>query len=209
VTRWRTMKIRSVLIGSALGWVGPAAAGEEPWRTVPYVEAVCSRMPAVPVTFSLPGDYVSRAIGRSVEAGCLWGTKEDLDRVTADPNQGDFSSLKRGVIRARVTTQIVCDPATGVFDAMDGAGEAGIKKQLQATGAKVLIFKKETLGGLPALRIDAELPRAGRVYMLYLGNTRFSSNTLLVNYYGSKEGDAADQAAWSRFVAGIKKAGGN
>ncbi len=42
--------------------------------------------------------------------------------------------------------------------------------------------------------------------MLYLGNTRFSSNTLLVNYYQPKKRTAANDALWARFVAGIRKA---
>jgi hypothetical protein len=42
--------------------------------------------------------------------------------------------------------------------------------------------------------------------MLYLGNTRFSSNTLLVNYYQSKKRTTADDALWAHFVASIRKA---
>jgi len=181
----------------------PAAAT---FRTVTYVEAVCGRMPSVPVTFSMPADYVSRAVGKSVEGGCLWGTQEDLDRATAVPEQGDFSDLRRGIFRARVSTNLVCDPATGVFDSMDGSGEEGIRQQLQATGASLVKWKKETLGGLPALQIVADLAGRGRVYMLYLGNTRFSSNVLLVNYYQPNKRTAADDALWARFVAGIRKA---
>ena len=182
----------------------PGAPGE--FRTVAYRDAVCQRMPAVPVTFSLPADYVSRSVGKSVEAGCLWGTKEDLDRVTAVPDEGDFSALKRGVFRARVSTNIVCSAKTGTFDAMDGSGEAGIRAQLEASGASLVTWKKETLGGLPALQIVADLGPSGRVYMLYLGNTGFSSNTLLVNYYQPKKRTADDDALWARFVSGIRRA---
>jgi len=182
----------------------PGAPGE--FRTVTYRDAVCQRLPAVPVTFSLPADYVSRSVGKSVEAGCLWGTKEDLDRVTAVPDEGDFSALKRGVFRARVSTNIVCSAKTGTFDAMDGSGEAGIRAQLEASGASLVTWKKETLGGLPALQIVADLGPSGRVYMLYLGNTGFSSNTLLVNYYQPKKRTADDDALWARFVSGIRRA---
>jgi len=194
-----------------LGAAEQSAAGggaERPFRTISYSEMVCGRMPPVPVTFSVPADYVSRAVGQTVEGGCLWGTKDDLDRVTAVPEQGDFSELRRGVVRARVSTNVVCNPATGVFDAMDGAGEAGIRREMQQTGAKLLTWKKETLGGLPALQIVADLGPAGRVYMLYLGNTGFSSNTLLVNYYQPKKRTAADDQVWTRLVAGVRKSGG-
>jgi hypothetical protein len=184
----------------------PAAGQTGAFRTVAYVDLVCRRMPSIPVSFSLPADYLSRAVGRSVEGGCIWGTKEDLDRVTAVPDEGDFSALQRGVFRARVTTNIICNPETGIFDAMDGTGEAGIKKQLEGTGAALVTWKKEWLGGLPALQIVADLGSRGRVYMLYLGNTRFSSNVLLVNYYQAKQQTKADDETWARFVAGIRKA---
>jgi hypothetical protein len=165
-------------------------------------------MPAVPVTFVFPEDYISRSVGETVEGGCLWGTKADLDRVTLVPGEGDFSALNRGIFRARVSTNIVCDPKTGTFDAMDGSGEAGIRRQFEASGTALVTWKKETLAGLPALQIVADLRGMGRVYMLYLGNTGFSSNVLLVNYYQPKKRTAADDALWSRFVSGIRKAAG-
>lgn len=182
------------------------AAPQEEFRTVTYREAVCQRLPSVPVTFSFPADYVARSVGETVEGGCLWGTRADLDRVTIVPGEGDFSELTRGVFRARVSTNIVCDPKTGTFDAMDGAGEAGIRRQFEASAASLITWKKERLAGLPALQIVADLPGMGRVYMLYLGNTGFSSNTMLVNYYQPKKRTAADDALWSRFVAGVRKA---
>ena len=89
---------------------------------------------------------------------------------------------------------------------MDGTGEAGIRRQLESTGAALVTWKKETLAGLPALQIVADIPAAGRVYMLYLGNTHVSSNTVLVNYYQPKRRTSADDALWSRFVAGVRKA---
>jgi hypothetical protein len=182
-----------------------SAAPAGKFQTISYVDAVCRRMPSVPVTFSMPADYLSRSVGKTVEGGCLWGTREDLDRVTASPEEGDFSALNRGVFRARVSTNVVCT-RTGTFDSMDGTGEAGIRQQFEATGASLVTWKKETLAGLPALQIVADLPGAGRVYMLYLGNTRFSSNTLLVNYYQPKKRTTSDDTLWAHFVAGIRKA---
>jgi hypothetical protein len=177
------------------------------FRDVPYSDAVCGRMPDVPVTFSMPADFVSRSVGKTIEGGCLWGTKADLDRATAVPEEGDFSALERGIFRARTSINIVCNPSTGVFDAMDGAGEGGIRQQLKATGASIVTFKKQTLGGLPALQIVADLGRAGRVYMLYLGNTKVPSNTVLVNFYGPAVKTKADDETWSRFVNGTRASG--
>jgi len=185
----------------------PPSGGTAPtFRTVSYADATCNRLPAVPVTFSLPADYLSRSVGKTVEGGCLWGTKEDLDRVTADPDAGDFSELKRGVFRARVSTNVICSPATGIFDSMDGTGEAGIRSQVDAMGGSVVTWKKEQLAGLPGLQIVADLGELGRVYMLYLGNTKVSSNVVLVNYYQPEKRTAADDEIWARFVAGIQKA---
>src|SRR6185436_16308643 len=113
--------------------------------------------------------YVSRSPTKSTEAGCLWGMKADLDRVTADPAQGDFTDLKAGVFRLRMSTNVVLDPQTGVFDGMDGSGEAGIRRGIEQAGARIFVWKKTTIAGLPALQIVANAG-GSRVYMLYLGN---------------------------------------
>jgi hypothetical protein len=181
----------------------PAAVGI--FRTVSYTDAVCARVPTMPIVFDMPTDFVARAVGKSAEAGCLWGIEDDLNRVTARPDEGDFSTLRRGVFRARMSTNIVCSDETGVFDQMDGTGEAGIRKVLEGTGAKVIVWKKETIADLPGLQIVADIP-GGRVYMLYLGKVHSPSNTLLVNYYHPIKRSAADDALWARFVAGIRKA---
>jgi hypothetical protein len=174
------------------------------FQTVSFTDAVCAHIPPVPISFDMPTDFGARAIPGSSEAGCLWGVKEDLDRVLKVPDEGDFSALRRGVFRLRMSTNIVCGPESGVFDQMDGSGEQGIRQQLEATGATVVIWKKETLAGLPALQIVADF--AGRrAYMLYLGNTHYVSNTLLVNYYHPLKRSDLDDVLWARFVAGIKK----
>ena len=98
---------------------------------------------------------------------------------------------------------MINNPQTGVFDAMDGSGEEGLRRQLLGAGAKLVTFKKETLGGLPALQIVADVG-PDRAYMLYLGNTRFNSNAILVNYYRPQKKSAADDRLWARFLAGIK-----
>lgn len=181
------------------------AATRVDWRAVTFTDAVCARIPPVAVAFEMPAAYVGRAVGSSAEAGCLWGAKEDLDRVTADPTQGDFTSLRRGVFRARLSTNVVNSPDTGVFDAMDGAGEAGIRATLEKTGARLTTWKKRTIAGLPALEIVADLGR-DRVYMLYLGNTHFISNAMLVNYFPATPRTAADDEIWAHFVAAIAPA---
>ena len=188
----------------------PPATGPAPakgMKTVSFTDAVCAYIPAIPITFEMPADLIARKIGDNSEAGCLWGVKEDLDRITADPSQGDFTDLRRGVFRARLSTNVVCDPKTGIFDSMDGAGEGSIRTQLQGAGARVVIWKKSTLGGLPALQIVADVA-GSRVYMLYLGNTKYISNVMLVNYYPPNTRSAADDELWARFVEGIRKVGG-
>jgi hypothetical protein len=175
-------------------------------RTISFTEAVCDRIPPVPITFQMPGDFEARRVG-GIEGGCLWGAKDDLDRVTVKPNEGDFRSLRRGVFRARVSSEVVCSPETGVFDQTDGTGEAGIRRNLDATGAKVIDWKKETIAGLPALEIVADV-FGSRVYMLYLGNTKFISNAMLVNYYHPTKRTAVDDTFWAQFVAGIQSYNG-
>ena len=181
----------------------PVAA--DAFRTISFNQMVCAKIPSLKVRFDVPADFIARAPTPSIEAGCLWGARDDLDRATADPGSGDFSSLRRGILYARVSTNIVNDPATGVFDAMDGSGEAGIRATLTQMGGRVVVWKKETIAGLPALQIVADVAGGDRVYMLYLGNTQFSSNAMLLNYYHPRRRSAADDKLWARFVEGIKK----
>ena len=183
----------------------PMAGGA--FRTVAFTDAVCARIPPVPVTFQIPADFLLRAVGQSSDAGCLWGTRQDLDRVTADPTRGDFTMLRRGVFRARVSTSVVFSAQSGEFDPLDGTGELGIRRQLESVGGRVLVWKRQALAGLPGLEIVAEVA-GGRVFMLYLGETRYLSNALLVNYYPATKTSAEDDRIWVRFVAGIKKAAG-
>lgn len=183
-----------------------APVSADAFRTISFNQMVCAKIPSlkIQIRFDVPADFIGRAPTPSIEAGCLWGAQDDLERATRDPSEGDFTSLRRGIFFARVSTNIVNDPATGVFDAMDGSGEAGIRASLNQAGGKIVTWKKETVAGLPALQIVADV-MGGRVYMLYLGNTQFSSNAMLLNYYRPKKNGPADDKLWARFVAGIKK----
>ena len=183
--------------------VRPDAAARDAVRTISFTDLVCDKIPALPLQFVLPVEFEPRLIDAS-EGGCLWGTKDDIDRALVKPDEGDFSALRRGIFRARVSTNIVCTNETGVFDSLDGAGEEGIRRQLVAAGGKVVVWKKETIAGFPVLQIVANYG-PGRVYMLYLGNTRFISNAMLVNYYHPTRQSAADDALWARFVGSITK----
>jgi hypothetical protein len=182
-----------------------APVAPDAFRTISFNQLVCGKIPSSKIRFDVPADFIGRAPTPSIEAGCLWGTKDDLDRVTANPNEGDFTSLARGVFYARVSTNIVNIPATGIFDQMDGSGEAGIRASLTQAGGKVVIWEKETVAGVPALQIVADV-LGSRVYMLYLGNVQSSSNAMLLNYYRPKKNGPADDKLWARFVEGIKKA---
>jgi len=187
----------------ALPTTTAAAVAADGYKSVSYEEALCSKLPPIAIHFEVPPDFIARAPTRSIESGCLLGTKDDLDRVTADPTQGDFSSLTHGVFRLRVSTEVINNPQTGVFDGMDGTGEEGLRRQLLGAGARLVTFKKETIAGLPALQIVADVG-ADRAYMLYLGNTRFNSNAILVNFHRPQKKSAADDRTWARYVAGIK-----
>ncbi len=78
-------------------------------QTISFTDAVCGKIPPLSITFAMPGAFVARAVGQ-IEGGCLWGAKDDLDRVTVDPSQGDFTALRRGVFRARVTSEVAYSP---------------------------------------------------------------------------------------------------
>ncbi len=47
-----------------------ADAKAEAMRTIGFTEAVCDRMPPVPITFQMPGDFEARPVG-GIEGGCL------------------------------------------------------------------------------------------------------------------------------------------
>jgi hypothetical protein len=174
------------------------------FRTISFNQMTCAKIPSAKVRFDVPADFIGRSPTPSIDAGCLWGAQDDLDKATANPIEGDFTSLRRGILYARVSTNIVNVPATGVFDALDGAGEAGIRATLIQAGGKVIVWKKETIAGLPALQIVADA-MGSRVYMLYLGNVQSSSNAMLLNYFRPKKSGPADDKLWARFIEGIKR----
>jgi hypothetical protein len=184
--------------------VRPDPAARDAMRTIRFTDLVCDKIPALPLQFAVPADFEPRLIA-AIEGGCLWGTKDDIDRALVNPDEGDFSALRRGIFRARVSTNVVWASGTGMFDSLDGSGEEGLRRQLVAGGGKVIVFKKETIAGFPVLQIVANYG-PGRVYMLYLGNTQFISNAMLVNYYHPTRQSPADDALWARFIAGITKA---
>ena len=178
------------------------AAARDAMRTISFTELVCDKIPSLPLQFAVPAGFEPRPAG-SIEGGCLWGATDDLDRALVKPEEGDFSALRRGIFRARVSTNVVCTN-TGEFDTVDGGGEASIRRQLVGAGGKAVVWKKETIAGFPTLQIVADYG-TGRVYMLYLGNTKHISNAMLVNYYHPTRQSPADDALWARFVAGIAK----
>ena len=59
---------------------GLASAGQDANvpRTVSFTEVVCGPIPAVPVTFEMPADFLSRAAGSSADAGCIWGGQANV-----------------------------------------------------------------------------------------------------------------------------------
>ena len=183
----------------------PAPSGA--WQKATFTAAVCGKIPPVPIAFEMPAGFEGRPAGgrTNTEAGCLWGVKADLDHVTADPSQGDFTNLKSGVFRLRMSTNVVMDPQTNVFDGMDGSGEAGMRRSYEQAGARIGVFKKATIAGLPALQIVADVS-GSRVYMLYLGNTKYISNTMLINYYPPAKRSSADDDVWAHFVAAVTAA---
>ncbi len=161
-TELKNADVERFLGSFRLAKVAPAAATDQVFRTVRFKDLVCgnsvafadprAQIPAMPVAFEMPADFIPRPVGPSAEGGCLWGTKDDLDRVTADPEQGDFTDLRRGVFRARMSLGVVCSQLTGSFDQMDGTGEAGIRRSLERMGAKVIVWKKQRRRRLGALR---------------------------------------------------------
>jgi hypothetical protein len=185
----------------------PAAPQAGKWQSTTFTAAVCGKIPPVPIAFEMPEGFEGRSAGgkTNTEAGCLWGVKADLDRVTAEAGQGDFTNLTSGVFRLRMSINVVMDPQAGVFDGMDGSGEAGMRRSYEQAGARIGVFKKTTLAGLPALQIVADVS-GSRVYMLYLGNTKYISNTMLINYYPPTKRSKADDEVWAHFIAAVTAA---
>jgi hypothetical protein len=106
------------------------------------------------------------------------------------------------VFRARISTNILYSARLGAFGGFDLSGEAGYRRSLEEAGVRIVTWQRETIAGLPALQIVAD---AGddRVYMLYLGETHYNSNTMLVNFHHPTTRSAADDDVWARFVTGI------
>lgn len=115
-------------------------------------------------------------------------TKADIDRFHGSFKLAAHAPVSPDAFRTISFNQFVC----------------GTIPSSQA-GGKIVTWKKETVAGLPALQIVADV-LGSRVYMLYLGNVQSSSNAMLLNYYRPKKSGPADDKLWARFVEGIKKA---
>jgi len=169
------------------------------WRAS-YAEATCNKLVPIQLSFLVPAGYVTRSPGQGTQAGCLWGTPADLDKVTAEPGNLDFTGIHDGVFWARATGNV------GYFDGQFLSGrnktERAERETLERSGAKLIRYGRVSGAPQPAQEIVAEY--AGkRVYMLYLA-MGIDSNTLLINYHppAAQPLPASDQR-WQEFLAGM------
>jgi hypothetical protein len=181
---------------------GKESTGNQAWRAN-YVDATCHKLVAIPVSFLIPGGYVTRSPGHGTEAGCLWGTPADLDRVTAEAGSFDFTGIAQGVFWARATGNV--GYLNGQFVSGHNKTESAERKELERSGAKIIRYGHVNGAPQPAQEIVAEY-QGKRVYMVYLA-MGIDSNTLLINYHppAVQPSTASDQH-WQEFLGGISAA---
>ena len=162
-------------------------------RTVSFRDASCKQLIALPLTMAIPSDYAIRSGG---SRGCFWGTPDDLERVLANPEDADFTSVRRGVFWCRLSLSTVFDPVHERFVSEDGPQERW-PEALKAAGAEHVTLTPVKVGGIATLRASAVMG-GQRVYMLYVGFG--DSPAVLINYHPAGKGAPADDAAWRQFL---------
>jgi hypothetical protein len=199
-----------VLLVSTRLLAAPAAPASPPSvRTISFVEATCNTLPAIPVSFTIPADYVMRpGANHKTSSGCLWGTAADLDRAMKDPKGIDFTGIQRGVFWAHPAGNVGFNRAKNQFFDGRGNDEAAMKRQFEKTGAKNIFVKRDSIGEYPSLQFNGDLAsgpnhRAGRLSMLYIGLLN-GTNTLLINYHAPLRQTPVDDQVWSQLIAGTR-----
>ena len=190
---------------AATGGSPPAPAA----RTITLAEGSCNTVPAIPLSFDIPADYVTRApASRKPSLGCFWGLPADLDRAMKDPKGVDFSAIQKGIFWARPPGNVGFDRAKNQFFDARGADEAAMKRQFERAGAKNAFMKRGAAGAYATLEFTGDVPagpnhKAGRLSMIYIA-TGNGTNTILVNYHRPSRPTPADDAVWQQFVSSIR-----
>ncbi len=181
---------------------GTEKSGNQAWRAS-YVDATCHKLVAIPISFLIPGGYVTRSPGQGAQAGYLWGTPADLDRGTAEAGSFDFTRIIQGVFWARAAMNV--GYIDGQFVSGPNKTESAERKELERSGAKIIRYERVKGAPRPALEIVAEY-QGKRVYMLYLA-MGIDSNALLTNYHPPAAEPAQNSdRRWQEFLAGISAA---
>lgn len=185
------------------------ASAAPPVRTITLAEGSCGSLPAIPVVFDIPADYVTRApASRKPASGCFWGLPSDLDRAMKDPKVIDFSAIQKGIFWARPPRNVGFDRTKNQFVDGQGADEAAMKRMFERAGAKNAFVKRGSAGAYATLEFTGDVPagpnhKAGRLSMLYIA-TGNGANTFLINYHRPARPTPADDSVWQQFVSSIR-----
>ena len=181
---------------SLVASVAQPSGGE---RRISFDKGACKSIVALPISMQIPSDY---AIRNADAHGCFWGAEDDLKRVLADPNAADFESIRRGVFWCRVSENTEYDPVRKRFVSEMG-DDSQWESALKAGGAKNASIERGIVGAFPLLSMKVTMS-GQRAYMLYVGVPDTESLAVLINYHPAGRGDAADEAAWDRFIKSLK-----
>jgi len=207
--RPRALFLRFLLATIAPGWAAAAGAPAPATRTITFAEASCNTLAELPITFSIPASYVTRAPAQHrTKTGCFWGIAADLDRAMKDPKGIDFSGIRSGVFWARPAGNVGFDRRKNQFYDGRGADEAGMKRQFERAGAKNAVAKRGAVGRFPTLQFTGDLPagpnhKEGRLYMIYIG-LGTDTNTLLLIYHPPTRQTPADDQVWEQFISSLR-----
>ncbi|MGH9441571.1 MAG: hypothetical protein ACRD16_04810, partial [Thermoanaerobaculia bacterium] len=178
-------------------------------RTITLAQGSCNNLPAIPVVFDIPADYVTRApASGKPSVGCFWGTPSDLDRAMKDPKGIDFSSIQNGIFWARPAADLHFDRGRNQFLDGRGADEAAMKARFEKTGAKNAVVRRGAVGAYATLQFTGDLPagpnhKAGRLARIYIA-TGNGGNTCLVEYHRPAHPTPTDDSVWQQFVSSLR-----
>lgn len=192
VSRWAAFLFVAALPVRAAG-----TAPEKPWKSADFATATCGHIPAIPLTFAFPGEFVASNPKRGAQVGCFWGTADDLGRALADPKGAHFDKVANGVFWMHLAGNLRFDAKTGRF-----SGEPDLVKNLAGTGVADAKITRRSFAGFPGLVIGGRTSAGAQVYMLYLGHG-VDDRVILVNYRPPTKASPADAAVWAKFIDAI------
>src|SRR5919202_1796307 len=107
---------------------------------------------SVPLAMAIPAAYAPLDLAASGRPGWFWADPGEYERLRAG------ATSTRGSFWARLTTNVGYDPGRDGFICGSDCAEADLLRQLEKEGVTGVRMERRTVGGVPALLIEATPP---------------------------------------------------